>query len=800
MQTIYIDVTNLTSVSFLTGVQRVVRNVSGEMYKTIPDRLCFIAFDDQEGFYKVLDSENFVKYLEGNKNLENKIFSGKNIGLSDMKPGDIFFEIDAGWNMPYKRSVLLPKLKRYGVKIAVYVYDILPIILPQYTHIRTRLNFTNYIGAYLQYADVIIASAQSTLDAINDLSDKLGLKRIPGFVSWLGSSFESTESEEDIPEEVKKAASGKYILNVGTIEPRKNHALLLDAFDNCFFDKGINLIFAGRIGWNIEDLKKRIENHPRLNEQLFHFTGLSDTAINYLYSHAYMVAFPSFNEGFGLPIIESLERGTPVLSADVPVLREVGKDYCEYFSPYDYKDFINKLSEYLDSPDKYEKTKETIKSFKSFSWKETSDRIINALDTLKKAERKPLTDVSQMVILTARVNDISRSIPFIEENMQFINKLLLCCPSKVAEDMKNISTKRVSIEVLTDEEILCGAKLPEDHGTRNFFLRCLVMKSPKADDVFIMSDDDYRPIKPVDIDFFVNENSYKAYYCYMLEDWKGMVGNQTSYDRYIFRTRDFVNENRYPGYMYSSHMPQIIDKALYRMMIEEHAGIENTGLDEWSSYFNFVQAKYPDLIESKPYVTLCWPGLVSDWDMKVEQSDYVFENFYEASYQKGNVFEGLNPEFNANSSKENKIKIERITQRNNEYFDWKNTYDRYCRKIKKDRLEIPSFGIYTDREEILIGAPESIELPAEAVIHMPFTFVGNRPGLSLQMVISNEKAAIIKTPVIDLKTDELKNINNRFDAVLICGEKGTRKGNYSLTVRIDDGNNTIEKSVALKLT
>ncbi|MBO4775704.1 MAG: hypothetical protein J5515_03730, partial [Lachnospiraceae bacterium] len=124
-----------------------MRNVSCEMYKVIPERLVFIAFDNKEGYYKVLDTDNFIGYLEGNKSLENKIFSGKNIALSDMKPGDIFFEIDAIWNMPYKRSVLLPRLKKYGVKIAVYVYDILPIILPQYTHFRTRFNFMNYIGA-----------------------------------------------------------------------------------------------------------------------------------------------------------------------------------------------------------------------------------------------------------------------------------------------------------------------------------------------------------------------------------------------------------------------------------------------------------------------------------------------------------------------------------------------------------------------------------------------------------------------------------------------------------------------------
>ena len=85
-------------------------------------------------------------------------------------------------------------------------------------------------------------------------------------------------------------------------------------------------------------------------------------------------------------------------------------------------------------------------------------------------------------------------------------------------------------------------------------------------------------------------------------------------------------------------------------------------------------------------------------------------------------------------------------------------------------------------------------------MHLPFTFVGDREGLSLQLVISNDKAAIIKTPVMNLDLKELKNIDNCFDVVLTCGEKGTEKGNYSLIIRVDDGKETIERSTALKLT
>ena len=155
MQTIYVDVTNLTKIAYLTGIQRVVRSVSIEMYKKIPEKLCFISFDEALSSFQVLDSESFIRFINGGEKERAKIFTGKSIMPVDMKPGDVFFELDAVWNISLKSSVLLPALKHYGVRIAVYIYDVLPINYPQFTHFSTRFNYINYIGSYLQYADAM---------------------------------------------------------------------------------------------------------------------------------------------------------------------------------------------------------------------------------------------------------------------------------------------------------------------------------------------------------------------------------------------------------------------------------------------------------------------------------------------------------------------------------------------------------------------------------------------------------------------------------------------------------------------
>ena len=800
MQKIYIEITNLTEVRSLTGIQRVEKSVALEMYKMIREQLCFVVFKSDSYRFEMLDTDLFIDYLKGDKSAFDKMFSGKFLVYEEMKPGDIFFEVDAVWNGKYKSSVLLPKLKRYGVKIACYVYDIIPITHPSYSHFNTRFNFINYIGAYLQYADILIASAQSTLDEINDLSDKLGIPRVKGYVSWLGSDFKAEKNDGEIPEEVIEAAKNKYILNVGTIEPRKNHDFLLDAFESGLADKGFNLIFAGKIGWNVKELEERIENHPLKDKSFFYFKGLNDASIDYLYKHAFLIAFPSKAEGFGLPIIESLQRGTPVLTSDIPVLREVGGEYCKYFKLNDIASFNTAIDELTNDPKEYKSLLTHIKDFKPFTWKETAERIVDALNTLKPEQRKAKKDVSQMVILTARVEDIKNTLPYIEAYMPFIKKVLLCCPDKVSDEMKAIPVKRITIDTLTDGEILKGRALPEDHGTRNFFLRCLAMGSDKVDDVFIMSDDDYRPLKTITPEVFIDNDSYVAYYCHELNEWKGVVGALSSYDHYIYRTRDFVNKHRYPGFQYSSHMPQIIEKELYQRMIKEHPGIESTGLDEWSSYFNFVQANYQDLIKSKPYICMCWPGMHSDWNMRVKPNEYLFENYYEFLYKDGNIFDGMSQEWNDKTEEENKIKIEKYTKYVDEYFEWKKAYEEYSDAYIKDRLEIPSFAVFEKDGNVEIAAPKILEVKKESIMHIPFMYKGKKDGLKLSLSIEANKIRVANMEPLVLSLNDLAILENKFEVAFAFGPKGTPAGNYTLIVSVDDGNSMTERKVLLKLS
>lgn len=720
---IYIDVTNLLRVPFLTGIQRVVREVVLRMLQRTDWEIVLLNYNEGYHLYEKADTERFYSYFDCGVGSREEIITAEAVRIEDFRPNDIFFDIDSVWNLPLRRSVLLPQLKASGVKLAVYVYDVIPITHPQFCHEETLNNFMNYIGAYLQYADIIIASARSTLDAIDVLLEQLKLPAIPGFVSWLGSDFnvQEAEAEEICPEAEEAVSAGRYILMVGTIEPRKNHGLLLDAFDNQLFDEGLNLVFVGRIGWNVEAFQSRIEKHPKLGKQFFHLKGMNDAAIDYLYRNAYCVAFPTFNEGFGLPIIEAFQRGAPVLASDISILREVGGSYCAYFDCTSWKSFAEAVINWLKHPEQYNEYKERVQNYVPVTWDQVVDNIWDALDSLTGQYPYTVPDkVKQMVYLTARMEALLATLPFVEHFMPFIEEFVLCCPDSMAAQVEKNYTGRCRIQYIKDSELLNGRKLPEDHANRNFFLRCLAMKREELEDVFIMADDDYRPLVPITQEIFLKDGKYQGYYFYHFEDWRGAQTELTSFDLSMHRTRDFLKEHGYSTWMYDAHMPQIIDRRVFLEMLEQLPGIEQKGLSDWSVYFNYLNTRYGGQVRNHPFLTMAWPGSVSDWDWSVFPERMLFENYYEELYEQGELFEGFSKTYYDGIEQESMDKIVRYLNYQAEHNRARVMFQAYRANYEMLYGELPMFSFHFSEDGCDITLPEYLAVGEVSFTRIPF--------------------------------------------------------------------------------
>lgn len=800
---IYIDLSNLMKVDFVTGIQRVVREITVRMLNDKSIELVLMVYSFQKDAFQILDNQKFADYFTKNEGEKENILTTQCINYDEIPSGAVFFDIDSVWNSRLKRSYLFPILKQKGVKIVTQLYDLIPITHPQFCHENTVVNFMLYVGANLKYADLIITSADATTQALNDLTDKLGLDRKKSIVVPLGCDFtkkENVSPQDDVDPEVKKIATGKYILMVGTIEPRKNHSLVIDALESGLAQMGVKAIFAGRIGWNVADLENRMKNHELYNKSLFFVERPNDATIDYLYKNAFVVAFPTFNEGFGLPMIEAFERQTPVVASDIGVLHEVAKDFADYFNPNDKNDLVKCIKNLVENPEEYNKKKEHLKDFVPFTWDSSAKDMLSAVVSVDDNIVQISNDVSvkQMVVLTARNDDILATLPYIDKFMPFIKEMVVCCPDKNVEELKSKYNGRLQLKFLTDSEVLAGNPLPQDHAMRNFFLRCLILKNPIIDDVFLMTDDDYRPLRELSINHFIKNNRYLSYYCYDLQSWKGTYGNPTSFDESMARTKDFLLENGYPTMMYSSHQTQIIDKKIFNEMTSKFPDIANNGLCDWSTYFNYGVGTYPDMFEPIPYVSMGWPGARSDWDLYVQPTDFLFENHYSVLYEKGKVFDGFTENYHDNIQADNIQKVMLYSKELQKQMEGREVYNSYCESYWLQYREMPSFVIFLGVDDNLaIHTPTYLQLKNTTWNRIPFTFdksivenLGSKDILLSYWFTSESGENLM--PVANIKID----INDLSFHLPIKTPPFKERGIFNVRVILQDKN--ISQSVSIK--
>jgi len=294
---------------------------------------------------------------------------GRRIVELDVQSDDVLILLDASWHQDFLHQVEAQK-KAKGVAIISVVYDVIPLSHQQFCTDRLVAVFQHWFQWASQISDGFMAISETTRNQVQTLVSRGNAESKPQR-QWfdyfhLGSELDLSEKNGVVRDHVQKIfqSNDPVYLMVGTIEPRKNHAYLLDAFDSLWrCGLKINLCFVGKAGWKCEVILKRIRNHPEFNRRLFMLNDLSDTELDYGYRKSRSLVFPAFAEGFGLPLVEAMQRGLPVMAGDISVFREVGGDFVAYFD----LDAPETLSELVRQ---YEKEGEfpAIKKLKEWSW------------------------------------------------------------------------------------------------------------------------------------------------------------------------------------------------------------------------------------------------------------------------------------------------------------------------------------------------------------------------------------------------------------------------------------------------
>ena len=238
------------------------------------------------------------------------------------------------WNMLATNSL---------TKVILTVHDLSPLILPEYYNLKARVwHWFINIPKLIHRANKIIAVSEYTKQT---LIDRLNVEANKIVVARLGVDHDNYRPSLSIDRlrEVRNRYSlpGDFVLYLGTIEPRKNIARLIEAFER--MQGPISLVIAGRLGWKYNAILDQIERSPK--RRFIHLLGyVPESDKPYLMKLARVFAWPSLYEGFGLPVLEAMAVGTPVVTSNVSSLPEVAGDAALLVDPYNSGDIAKALS------------------------------------------------------------------------------------------------------------------------------------------------------------------------------------------------------------------------------------------------------------------------------------------------------------------------------------------------------------------------------------------------------------------------------------------------------------------------
>ncbi|MEM6758815.1 MAG: glycosyltransferase [Pseudomonadota bacterium] len=225
---------------------------------------------------------------------------------------------------------VLATLRTLNARIAVLIHDVIPLEFPHYQRDGASEKFAAMLGKVDAHADLIIFNSTDT----QTRARRYLSRNVPSVVAHLGTVRHAPDPSVSLPLQ-------SYFMTVGTIEPRKNHAFLLDMWEEMGADAP-TLIIAGNRGWKNEAVFARLDQLSA-GAQIEERNNLGDAQLAALMAGAHGLLFPSLAEGFGLPAVEAATLGRPIIVNDLPVYREVLGDIAIYASVSDRYLWINKV-------------------------------------------------------------------------------------------------------------------------------------------------------------------------------------------------------------------------------------------------------------------------------------------------------------------------------------------------------------------------------------------------------------------------------------------------------------------------
>lgn len=305
--------------------------------------------------------------------------------------GDTYLIPGAFWEFVANPS-WIGGMRQRGVRIGAYIYDLIPITHHQYCMRELTEAFTI---AFAETARLLDFALTISAFVARDVTDYLDSHEIAPLVTVpvplaheLRFDMEVARPEGKTKPKLETRtylANVPFVLCVCTIEARKNHAYVFAIWQR-MIEARISvpdLIFVGRPGWRVADLMEEIEESRFLDGRLHILNGLTDDELSDLYDRCLFTVFPSYVEGWGLPVGESLAHGKVCVASSTSSIPEVGGDHVLYVDPHDLEAGYHAISRLVLEPGLLaQKEKQLRDTFVPRTWKSVGLDFFGKLDAI----------------------------------------------------------------------------------------------------------------------------------------------------------------------------------------------------------------------------------------------------------------------------------------------------------------------------------------------------------------------------------------------------------------------------------
>lgn len=264
------------------------------------------------------------------------------------------------------------------------IYDLTFIKHPEYVNSSVTA-YAKRVQQSLQWTDAVLTISESSKQ---DIVEYLQISPELVYVTPLASRYHINYLTEDLIDRVDKHTnydfSQPYLLFVSTIEPRKNVFSIISAFERLKEQNKIphNLVLIGQKGWKYESIFQQIEC-SRWRKNIHHLDYLSDELVALFYSRAEVFVYPSHYEGFGLPVLEAMTLGTPVVTSNTSALPEVAGDAAMLIDPDNLEELVDAILQIIeDSQFRDGLVKKGKDRAKLFSWERTARETLQVYQSI----------------------------------------------------------------------------------------------------------------------------------------------------------------------------------------------------------------------------------------------------------------------------------------------------------------------------------------------------------------------------------------------------------------------------------